>query len=118
MGHTIEKSSDSSDASSDTGSSENVIDQQVPMDRGPIACAHVPSVRTYGTLRSGNGQFANMRREGRLFTSSRNLKRWSRKIDLTERRAWLLREIAAAEPESKPSGDSTTLVKQNSSIVY
>ncbi|KAF7997399.1 hypothetical protein HCN44_005676 [Aphidius gifuensis] len=126
MGNMMEKSSDPEDTSEKKEPSDDVAAlKALPRpDYIESTPQGVPMIQKRRTRRLPiteelySGETGYVRHDGHLFTSSKNLKSWSRKIDLTKRRAWLLRQIAAAEPESKPSGDSTTLVKQNSSIVY
>merc|ERR1719199_865180 len=50
------------------------------------AVSRIPRVQGGGTHRSGRGAFGNMCRGGRMFSPTKQWRRWHRKVNLTQRR--------------------------------
>ena len=59
------------------------------------AVARIPRVRGGGTHRSGQGAFGNMCRGGRMFAPTKTWRRWSRRININQRRYAICSAIAA-----------------------
>ncbi|KHJ48659.1 ribosomal protein, L4/L1 family [Trichuris suis] len=59
------------------------------------AVARIPRVRGGGTHRSGQAAFGNMCRGGRMFAPTSVMRRWHRKVSVTQRRYAICSAIAA-----------------------
>ncbi|CAH1169886.1 unnamed protein product [Phaedon cochleariae] len=60
------------------------------------AVARIPRVRGGGTHRSGQGAFGNMCRGGRMFAPTKPWRRWSRRVNINQRRYALASAVAAS----------------------
>jgi large subunit ribosomal protein L4e len=60
------------------------------------AVARIPRVGGGGTSRSGQGAFGNMCRGGRMFNPTKTWRRWTRKINITQKRYAVASALAAS----------------------
>merc|ERR1719182_19174 len=60
------------------------------------AVSRIPRVQGGGTHRSGQGAFGNMCRGGRMFSPTKQWRRWHRKVNLTQRRYAVASGLAAS----------------------
>jgi large subunit ribosomal protein L4e len=60
------------------------------------AVARIPRVGGGGTSRSGQGAFGNMCRGGRMFNPTKTWRRWTRKINVTQKRYAVASALAAS----------------------
>lgn len=60
------------------------------------AVARIPRVGGGGTSRSGQGAFGNMCRGGRMFAPTKTWRKWTRKINLTQKRYAVASALAAS----------------------
>merc|ERR1719272_1693621 len=60
------------------------------------AVSRIPRVQGGGTHRSGQGAFGNMCRGGRMFSPTKQWRRWHRKVNLTQRRYTVASGLAAS----------------------